>query len=190
MRLVLLIALAAATAGQAAAADAPASLPGARAEPPVCTTTTTVVRRGDVVLSTTSSTKCEDASSAQGGFHPSAILAAPRAVAAAPAALFGSLAFGNGEELTLRNAAADWRVIDERSEQVCHLVLNARSAPSGFAARSVGCSGALAGASAWTFNDGAVDVAGKDGALIVRLSGDRTRLAGSTVDGASLQLQR
>jgi hypothetical protein len=192
MRLSLLIVLAAATAGQALAADAPAPA-AVGAEPPICTTTTTVVRRGDVMLSSTSSTKCEDSSpAAQGGsFHPSGILAAPRAVAGAPAAIFGSLSLGgSGEELTLRRVPADWRVVESRGEQICHLVLNAHSGPSGFAARSEGCHGALARSSAWVFKDGEVDVLGGDGALIVKLTGDRAHLSGSTVDGDSLELQR
>ena len=192
MRLISLIALAAATASQAAAADAPASATVAGAEPPICTTTTTVVKRGDVVLSSTSATKCEEVPQAQGGsIRPSALLAAPRAVASAPAAIFGSISLGgSGEELTLRSVPADWRVIEARGEQVCHLILNARSGPAGFAARTEGCRGALAKSSAWIFSDGEVDVLGRDGALIVKLTGNRAHLSGSTVDGDSLELQR
>ncbi len=181
MRLALPFVLAAvALTGPAAAAADPSGSPVAA--PPLCTTTTTVVRRGDAVLSTTSTTRCEDASASQ-GFHPGAVLAAPGSV-------LGALAFGHGEELTARNAAGDWRVIEGRAERICHLLLSARAGASGFLARGAGCGGRLAAASGWSFQDGAVGVTATDGAPIVRLTGDREHLSGTTADGETLVLQR
>lgn len=191
MRLALLIALAAAPAAPAFAQDAPAS--GVDVDAPICTTTTVVIKRGDVVLSSSSNTRCETPPPARGqggGQRPGAALRAPEAVLRAPEALASSFAMGHGEELTLRNSPADWRVIEHPGEQVCHLVLNARSGPEGLLARSHHCRGALSHASTWSFQDGSVEVKAADGAIIVRLTGDRMRLFGDTADGGSVELQR
>ena len=189
MRLTGLLALSVLGAAPAFAADAPAA--GAlAAEPPVCTTVTTVVKRGDVVLSTNSMTRCEDTARPGGGLHPGAMLAAPEAVFSAPAAVFGSISLGHGDELSLRNTAGDWRVIDNRTGDICHLVLSARTTQAGFLARVDGCRGELAQAGAWTYRDGGTEVLRPDGRLIVRLTGTRDQITGATAGGDALTLQR
>jgi len=191
MRLILLFAMTALAATPAFAADSPTS-PEAAAEPPVCTTVTTVVKRGDVVLSTNSTTRCEEPARPGSGakLHPGGVLAAPQAVLSAPASLFGSISLGSGEELRLRNAAGDWRVIYLRSGDICHLTLSGRTTSAGFLARGQGCKGELAQARAWVFHDGGAEVLAGDGAVIVRLTGNRDQLTGSTPDGERLTLQR
>lgn len=189
MRLALTIALATLAALPAAgafAADAGAPDAGA----PICTTTTVVVKRGDVVLSTASTTHCEKATAHSAAAHADAVIKASETVLKTPDALLGSLTFGSGEALSLKNAPADWRVIDVRSGDVCHLVLNARPGASGLPARSEGCRGALARAATWRFQDGSVDVLAADGSRIVKLDGDRRQLSGQAADGDRLELQR
>ena len=190
MRLVLLFALSAVWAAPALAADAPPTGSEPAAELPVCTTVTTVVKRGEVVLSTNSTTRCEEAGRAGIGLHPGKVLAAPESVLAAPAALFGSVSLGHGDRLRLKNTAGDWRVIDRRTGAVCHLVLSVRTNAAGFVARGEGCHGEIGEARAWTFRDGAAEVLRADGRLIVRLTGSREEIAGSTADGDTLTLQR
>ena len=191
MRLVLLLAVSVLGAAPALAADAPPP-DQAAALPPVCTTVTTVVKRGDVVLSSNSTTKCEDAAHPGGGLniHPGSMLAAPEAVLAAPAAVFGSLSLGQGDELRLKNTAGDWRVIYERTGDICHLNLSARTNQAGFLARGQGCKGALGQAGAWTFRDGATEILRPDGQMIVRLTGTRDQVTGSTTEGDAVTLQR
>ncbi|HEY5411049.1 MAG TPA: AprI/Inh family metalloprotease inhibitor [Caulobacteraceae bacterium] len=191
MRLALLFAVTALGSASAFAADAPP--PDRAAAPlPVCTTVTTVVKRGDVVLSSNSTTKCEDAAHPGGGInlHPGSMLAGPEAVLAAPAAVFGSLSLGQGDELRLKNTAGDWRVIYDRTGDICHLTLSARTNQTGFLARSQGCKGALGRTGAWIFRDGATEILRADGGLIVRLVGTRDQITGSTADGEAVTLQR
>ncbi len=191
MRLMCLFALSAMAAVPAFAAGAPGADHPA-AEPPVCTTVITVVKRGEVVLSTGSTTRCEDAAHPGGGInlHPGAMLAAPEAVLAAPAALFGSIPAGHGDALRLKNTAGDWRVIYDRTGDICHLALSARTNQTGFLARAQGCKGAMHDAGAWVFNEGATEILTADGKLIVRLTGTRDQISGATVDGAAVTLQR
>ncbi len=189
MRLVGLLALSVLWAAPALAADAaPAGAPAA--EPPVCTTVTTVVKRGDVVLSTNSTTRCEDAAHPGGGIHPGAMLAAPEAMLSAPTAVLGIVAFGNGELLTARNTAGDWRVVNSRTGEVCHVTFSVRTTQAGYLARSSGCRGELAHAGAWTYRDGGAEVLKPDGELIVRLTGTRDQLKGATGGGDALTLMR
>ena len=190
MRLIFVLA-ASALAAPAFAADAPVA--EAPAGPPVCTTVTTVVKRGEVVLSTNSTTKCEEPSRPGGGInlHPGAVLAAPEAVLAAPAAVFGSMSLGgDGDALKLKNTAGDWRVIYDRSGDICHLTLSARTNQSGFLAHGQGCKGELGHAGAWVFHEGATEILTADGKLIVRLTGTRNEVAGQTADGDAVTLQR
>ncbi len=191
MRLILLFAVSALGTASAFAADSPPA-DQAATPPPVCTTVTTVVKRGEVVLSSNSTTKCEDAAHPGGGLnlHPGAMLAAPEAVLAAPAAMFGSFSMGQGDELRLKNTAGDWRVIYDRTGDICHLTLGARTNQVGFLARSEGCKGALGRAGAWTFRDGATEILRADGGLIVRLVGTRDQITGSAADGDTVTLQR
>jgi len=191
MRLILLMSLGAAWAAPALAADAPADGQAA-AEPPVCTTVTTVVRRGDVVLSSNATTRCEEPTRPGGGvsLHPGAVLAAPEAVLSAPKAVFGSLSLGDGDELKLRNTAGDWRVIYDRTGDICHVTLSARTTSQGFLAREEGCRGELARAGTWIFRDGGTEILAGDGTLIVRLTGTRDQVTGSTTDGQLVTLQR
>ena len=189
MRLVLLLAVSALETAPALAADAP-STGSPTAPPPICTTVTTVVKRGDVVLSTNSTTRCEDAAHPGGGIRPGSVLAAPEAVLSAPTAMLGVIAFGNGDLLTARNTAGDWRVVNSRTGDVCHLTLSVRTTQAGFAARGSGCRGELGQAGAWTYRDGAAEVLRPDGRLIVRLTGRRDQLTGSTEVGDTLTLQR
>jgi hypothetical protein len=191
MRLIWLLAVSTLAAAPAFAADAPAADQPA-AEPPVCTTVTTVVKRGEVVLSNTSTTTCQNSAHSGGAInlHAGAMLAAPEAVLAAPARVFGSLSMGQGDELRLKNTAGDWRVVYDRTGDICHLTLSARTNRSGFLARSHGCKGALGDAEAWVFHDGATEILTGDGRLIVRLSGTRDQVSGSTADGEAVTLQR
>lgn len=186
MRLVALLALSVLAAAPALAADAP-PVGAAAAEPPVCTTVTTVVKRGDVVLSTNSTTRCEDAAHPGGGIN---LGAAPEAVLSAPTAVLGAMAFGHGDLLTARNTAGDWRVMNSRTGDVCHLTLSVRTNQAGFVARGSGCRGELAQAGAWTYRDGGAELLKSDGGLIVRLTGRRDQLQGSTEGGDALTLQR
>ncbi len=189
MRLAGLLALLVFATAPAFAADAP-SVGAPAAEPPVCTTVTTVVKRGEVVLSTNSTTRCEDAAHPGGGIHPGAMLAAPEAVLSAPTAMLGAMAFGNGDLLTARNTAGDWRVVNGRTGDVCHLTFSVRTNQAGFVARSSGCRGELGEAGAWTYRDGAAEVLRPDGRLIVRLTGRRDLIQGATERGDALTLQR
>jgi hypothetical protein len=191
MRLILLLSMAAAWAAPALAADAPPTDQPA-AEPPVCTTVTTVVKRGEVMLSSSSVTKCEATPHPGGGveLHPGAMLKAPEAVLGAPAAVFGSISLGSGDELRLKNTAGDWRVVYDRSGDICHVTLSARTTSAGFWAHGQGCKGALRDAGAWTFRDGATEILTADGRLIVRLTGTRDQVTGSTADGDAVTLQR
>ncbi len=190
MRLVGLLALSVLGVAPAFAADAPPAASPA-AEPPVCTTVTTVVKRGDVVLSTNSTTRCQDAAHpGGGGINAGAVLGAPEAVLSAPTALLGAVAFGNGDLLTARNTAGDWRVVNSRTGAVCHLTFSVRTNQAGFVARGAGCRGELAQAGAWTYRDGGAEVLKSDGKLIVRLTGRRDLLQGSTEGGDALTLQR
>lgn len=189
MRLVLLLALSAGWAAPALAADAPSS--GAAAtEPPVCTTVTTVVKRGEVVLSTNSTTRCEDPAHPGAGFNAGSLLAAPGAVLSAPASVLSSLGSGNGDLLTARNTAGDWRAVDRRSGEVCHMMLSVQTTSAGYVARPSACRGPLAKAHAWTYRDGAAELLGSDGGVVARLTGTRDLLTGSTDDGDVLTLQR
>ncbi len=187
MRLVTLLSLSAVWAAPALAADAPAPAAG---QPPVCTTVTTVVKRGDVVLSTNSTTRCEDAAHPGGGFNAGSLLAAPGAVLSAPASVLGSLGSGNGDQLTARNTAGDWRAVDRKSGDVCHMMLSVQTTSAGYVARPSACRGALAKAHAWTYRDGAAELLAADGGAIVRLTGTRDLLTGATDDGDVLTLQR
>ena len=187
MRLADLIALSVLAAGSALAADAP---PPAPAEPPICTTVTTVVKRGEVVLSTNSATRCEDPAHPGSGLNAASLLAAPAAVFNAPASLLGSLGSGNGDLLTVRNTAGDWRAVDRHSGDVCHVVLSVQTTSAGFVARGSGCHGPLGEAKAWTYREGAAELLRADGRLIARLAGTRDLLSGSTPDGDVLTLQR
>ena len=191
MRSILWLAVSVLAAAPAFAADVSAEGQPA-AEPPVCTTVTTVVKRGEVVLSTASTTTCQDPAHPGGGInlHAGAMLAAPEAVLAAPAHVFGSISMGQGDELRLKNTAGDWRVVYDRSGDICHLTLGARTNQTGFLARSHGCKGALADAGAWVFHDGATEILTADGKVIVRLNGTRDQVTGSTTDGDSVTLQR
>ena len=189
MRLSFLFAVSALGTASAFAAEAPPA-DQAAAPPPICTTVTTVVKRGDVILSTNSTTRCEDAAHPGGGFLPSSVLGAPEAVLSAPTAMLGAIAFGNGDLLTARNAAGDWRVVNSRTGDVCHLTLSVRTTQAGFVARGSGCHGELGQAGAWTYRDGAAEVLRPDGRHIVRLNGRRDQLTGITEDGDSLTLQR
>ena len=180
MRLAALLVLAALQGASALAADAPPPTPAA-AEPPICTTTTVVERRGDVVLSTRTSTKCEDPN-APPGLNPAAVLAAP-------AAMLGALAGSGGDGLTPKNTAGDWRVVDGRTGDVCHLVLSVRTTAAGFVARGATCPRPLREAEAWIYRDGAAEVMAPGGRLIVRLTGTRDQLSGAA-DGDVLTLQR
>ncbi len=189
MRLILSLAVSLTWAAPALAADAPPAAP-ATAEPPICTTVTTVVKRGEVVLSTGSTTRCEDAAHAGGGLTAGALLSAPAAVLSAPASVLGSLGSGNGDLLTARNTAGDWRAVDRKSGDVCHLVLSVQTAAAGYVARPSGCRGPFASAHAWTYRDGAAELLRTDGAAIVRLTGTRDLLTGRTEDGDVLTLQR
>jgi hypothetical protein len=192
MRLVLLSVLLAGAAGPALAADAPSPAPAAAPEPPICTTVTTVVKRGDVVLSTNSTTKCEAAEHPGGGIsiHPGEVLAAPAKVFTAPAVAVDAIFQGHGDLLTQKNSAGDWRVVNSRTGDVCRLILSVRTTNAGFAARVEGCRGELAHAGAWTYRDGGTEVLGHDGKMIVRLTGTRDLVKGSTVEGDALTLQR
>jgi hypothetical protein len=188
MRVALLLAVPVLGTAPAFAADAPAAGPPA-AEPAVCTTVTTVVKRGEVVLSTNSTTRCEEPGRPGGGIslNPGAV---PEAVLAAPKAVFGSLSLGDGDELKLKNTAGDWRVIYDRTGDICHLTLSARTTQAGFLAHGQGCKGALRGAGAWVFHDGATEILTADGKLIVRLAGTRDQVSGATADGDQITLQR
>jgi hypothetical protein len=188
MRLVLLSVLLAGAAAPAFAADPPA--PAAAPEPPICTTVTTVVKRGDVVLSTNSTTKCEDPAHPGGGINPGAMLQAPAAVFTAPAQVLDAIGAGNGDQLTAHNAARDRRVVNSRTGDVCHLTLSVRTSAAGFVAREAGCRDEIARASAWTYREGAAEVLGSDGGVIVRLTGTRDLLKGATGGGDALTLQR
>ncbi len=186
MRLAGLIAVSLLAAASALAADAPP----APAEPPICTTVTTVVKRGEVVLSTNATTRCEDPAHPGSGLNAGSLLAAPAAVFNAPAGLLGSLGSGNGDMLTVRNTAGDWRAVDRRSGDVCHLMLSVQTTGAGFRARGASCRGPLGEARAWTYRDGAAELLRADGGLIARLDGTRDLLSGSTPDGDVLTLQR
>ena len=190
MRLGLLLALSVVWSVPALAADAPPTASAAPAEPPVCTTVTTVVKRGDVVLSTNSTTRCEDRAHPGGGLNPGALLAAPAAVFSAPVSVLAAVGAGNGDLLTARNTAGDWRAVDRHTSDVCHMVLSVQTAAAGYVARPSGCRGPLAKAHAWTYRDGAAELLTSDGGAIVRLTGTRDLLTGSTDDGDVLTLQR
>jgi hypothetical protein len=189
MRLICLLGLTALAAAPAYAAEAPAQAAPAPA-PPICTTTTTVVKQGDVVLSTNSTTKCEDAAHPAGGFNPGAVLQAPTAVLNAPSKVFDALGSGHGDLLQQKNTAGDWRVVDSRTGDVCHLTLSVRTAAAGYAVRTEGCRDELAHVGAWTYRDGGAELLRSDGGLIVRLTGTRYLLKGSSADGAAITLQR
>ena len=190
MRLTSLLVIAAFGAGPALAADAPA--PAAPPALPICTTTTTVVKQGDVVLSTNTSTKCEDADhpGGGGGLNAGSMLQAPTAVLTAPAKMFDALGSGHGDLLQQKNTAGDWRVVNSRTGDVCHLTLSVRTTSAGYATRAEGCRDELAHIGAWAFRDGAAELLGRDGGLIVRLTGTRDLLQGQTADGAAITLQR
>ncbi len=180
MRLAGLVAVSVMAAVPALAADAP---PPDAAGPPVCTTVTTVVKRGEVVLSTNSTTRCEDRAHPGSGLNAGSLLAAP-------ASVLGTLGSGNGDLLTARNTAGDWRAVDRHSGDVCHIVLSVQTTAAGFLARGSGCHGPLGDAKAWTYREGAAELLRADGGLIVRLGGARDLLSGSTPDGDVLTLQR
>ena len=190
MRLGLLLALSAVWAAPALAADAPASAAARAAEPPVCTTVTTVVKRGEVVLSTNTTTRCEDPAHPGGGLNAGALLAAPAAVFSAPVSVLGAIGSGNGDLLTAKNTAGDWRAVDRRTGEVCHLALSVQTTGAGYVARPSGCRGPLAKVHAWTYRDGAAELLTADGGAIVRLTGTRDLLTGATGDADVLTLQR
>ena len=184
--LVLTFGLALLAAPALAQAPAPAGAAPAAAEPPVCTTVTTVVKKGDVVLSTKSETKCErtpgERGSGEGGVHPGEILGS----IGSP---FGSL-FTSTPTLQEKEARGDWRVVERGNLRVCHAVLMSETNAQGRRVRTSDCIGPLARAAAWKLEDNSVGIYGKDGALVVRLTGDRNRLAGQTADGQPVTLQR
>jgi hypothetical protein len=187
MRLIFLLGLTALGTAPAFAADAPA--PAAPA-PPICTTTTTVVKQGEVVLSTSTKTTCQDAERPGGGINPGAVLEAPVAVLNAPGKMFDALGSGHGDLLQQKNTAGDWRVVNSRTGDVCHLTLSVRTTSAGYATRADGCRDELAHIGAWTYRDGAAELLNSDGGLIVRLTGTRDLLHGQTAEGAAITLQR
>ena len=189
MRLICLFALTALAAVPAYAADAPTGAAPA-AEPPICTTTTTVVKRGDVVLSSNTTTRCEDADHPGGGIHPGAVLAAPEKMIAAPALAVDGLFQGGGDSLSPRNTAGDWRVVNSRTGDVCHLTLSVRTNATGHVVRAEGCRDELAHVGAWTYRDGGAELLQADGQVIVRLTGTRDQIKGTAADGAAITLQR
>ena len=147
--------------------------PAAPAEPPVCTTVTTVVKKGDVVLSTSSRTTC-DGARGEG-------LKAPEAVLAAPAEALASV-FGGSGELKPRQVRGEWRSLSPGADRVCHVVLMQETTDLGRKVRTTNCPRPpLNGAAAWKLEDNAVALYGKGGGLLVRLTGDPTRLSAAAV---------
>ena len=145
----------------------------ASGEPPVCTTVTNVVKRGEVVLSTSSRTTCEGAKG-EG-------LKAPQAMLAAPAEALASV-FGGSGELKPRQVRGEWRSISPGADRVCHVVLMQETTGLGRKVRTTNCPRPpLSRAEAWKLEDNAVDLYGKGGALLVRLTGDPARLSGPGV---------
>ncbi len=177
---------AAALGARAEAQTAATAATPATAPVQVCTTTTTVVRRGDVVVSNTSVTKCED-EAAQGGGAARAVFAAP---GAAVRSVFNSgVLTGGGDGATASNVRGDWRVVEAKTERVCHLSLTSQPAADGFKVRGVGCAEPLSRADAWTFDNGDVLLHGAGG-LVLRLAGNRDHLAGATDAGDRFELAR
>jgi hypothetical protein len=161
-----------------AAASTAAAQPAPAPEPPVCTTVTTVVKKGDVVLSTSSKTTCE-APKGEGG-HGGGVLKAPEAVLAAPAVALGSV-LGGSQEMKVRQVRGEWKTVLPGSSRVCHLMLLQETTDLGRGVRATDCAAPLSRAAAWKLEDNAVTLYGKDGALIVRLTGDPSRLSGAGV---------
>jgi hypothetical protein len=164
--------------------------PAAQASPPrSCVQTTTLVSRDEVVVSAGSTLKCAEGSAASAG-----IAGAPKAVLGAPAgaaSLVGkALTAGGKDAVTLRGAQGYWRVVDESTPRICRLVLSTQADPAGFAVRRTDCKGTMATIQAWTFDDGAVSLRAKGGALVVRLGGTRERLEGRSGAGEDVALVR
>jgi hypothetical protein len=160
----------------AAPALAQPQAPAAPAEPPVCTTTTTVVKRGEVVLSTKTETRCEGEPGA--GLHPEAVLGS-----------LGSI-FSSSPSLEAKEARGDWRVVEAGNRRICHVMLMSQAGALGRRVRTSDCIGPAGRAAAWKLEDNSVGLYGEDGALVVRLTGDRNRLAGATAGGEEVTLQR
>lgn len=180
-----LLAAAAIGAGVDAQTLATATAPGA-APVQVCTTTTTVVRRGDVVVSSTSTTRCED-EAAQGGGAAHAVFSAPGA--AVRSVLGSGVLAGGGDGATASNVRGDWRVVETKTEQVCHLSLTSQAAAGGFRVRTAGCGPPMSRAEAWTFDNGDVLLHG-GGDVVLRLAGNRDHMAGVSDTGDRFELTR
>ena len=101
----------------------------------------------------------------------------------------GSL-FSSTAILQAKDVRGEWRMVERGNRRICHATLMSQTTALGRRVRTSDCIGPLSRVVAWKLQDDAVDLFGKDGALAVRLAGDRNLLAGSTAEGAEVRLQR
>jgi NaMN:DMB phosphoribosyltransferase len=159
-----------------AAPAALAQAPEAAAEQ-ICTTTTTVVKRGETLLSTKSETKCHREGEG-GGID----------IDLDPGGVLGGI-FSSTPELENKDVRGDWRVVERGSIRVCKVTLMSEATNLGRRVRTQDCRGVASRVVAWKLEDLSVGLYGADGALVVRVTGDRMRLAGAA-GGEEVVLQR
>ena len=87
--------------------------------------------------------------------------------------------FASTAKLQAKKVRGDWRMVERGNRLVCHAVLMSETTALGLRVKTSNCIGPLARVAAWKLEDDSVGLYGQDGALVVRLKGDRDRLAGA-----------
>ncbi len=84
----------------------------------------------------------------------------------------------------------EWTAVERGFAYACRVRLTREASSGGYKVFTSGCRGPISGASAWRFEDTVAGLYGPDGGAIIKLGGDRLRLAGKTTDGGLVELSR